>query len=358
MILHVLAPSPAGGLERVVCSLARAQVERGHRAEVAAIARDGQADEFIESARSAGLAVHVVRAGPRAYVAERRSVARLLDRLRPSVLHRHGVRIDILLTGLRAPQGRTVTTAHGRTGGDLKMRLYERVQDASFSWVDSVVAVSQPLAAQLVARGVSPHRVRCIPNAWAGAPQPFLDRTTARARLGIDDGRFVVGWVGRMSREKGADVFVAALERLADTPLAVSFIGDGPDRHLLEERSRALPHHVRWHGLLPSAAPLFPAFDALVLSSRTEGTPIVLFEAMAAGVPVIASRVGGVPDVVSDREATLVTPDDDAALASAIRLVRETPRLSAERAARARQHLEVHGVEAWVQRYETVYRGS
>jgi glycosyltransferase involved in cell wall biosynthesis len=105
------------------------------------------------------------------------------------------------------------------------------------------------------------------------------------------------------------------------------------------------------------AAPLFPAFDVFVLSSRTEGTPIVLFEAMAAGVPVVATAVGGVPGVVSPAEAVLIPPGDPASLAAAIRTTLRDPAAARERTRAARQRLEREfGAQPWLERYDVVYR--
>src|SRR5207245_7018221 len=107
------------------------------------------------------------------------------------------------------------------------------------------------------------------------------------------------------------------------------FIGEGPGRRQLKARARRLypdgEGRVRWHGAVRDAGKLFTAFDLFVLSSRTEGSPIVLFEAMAAGVPVIATTVGGVPDTVSTEEAVLVPPEHAPALAAAIRAASRTP---------------------------------
>ena len=111
-------------------------------------------------------------------------------------------------------------------------------------------------------------------------------------------------------------------------------------------------------GQIADAARLIPAFDVLVLSSRTEGTPIVLFEAMAARVPVVATAVGGVPDVVGEREALLVPPDRPDALARAIASVREDPGSARARAAAAATRLATeYAVGPWVERYAAVYRG-
>src|SRR6266581_3029813 len=114
---------------------------------------------------------------------------------------------------------------------------------------------------------------------------------------------------------------------------------------------------VRLHGTVPDAGRLFAAFDVFVLSSHTEGTPIVLFEAMAAGVPIVTARVGGVPDVVSSAEAALVSPADPVALAAAIRAVYNDPVVARARAKRARVRLLTNfTVPPWISRYDAIYR--
>jgi glycosyltransferase involved in cell wall biosynthesis len=111
-------------------------------------------------------------------------------------------------------------------------------------------------------------------------------------------------------------------------------------------------------GQVTEAARLIKAFDVLVLSSRTEGTPMVLFEAMAARVPVVATAVGGVPDVVSQNEALLVPPDRPDELASAIAAVRNDPAAARTRADAAAKRLATeYAVGPWVERYAAVYRG-
>jgi glycosyltransferase involved in cell wall biosynthesis len=135
-------------------------------------------------------------------------------------------------------------------------------------------------------------------------------------------------------------------------------IGDGPDVEQLRERSASLGFgaRVRWHGAVPGAGGLMAAFDAFVLSSRTEGTPMVLLEAMAAGVPVVATTVGGVPDVVSGGEALLVPPEAPASLAAALRTLLLDPAGARERAAAARARLQAFDAGLWLDRYDAVYR--
>src|SRR5262249_32473885 len=163
-------------------------------------------------------------------------------------------------------------------------RFYERLQRRAFRRFEAVVAVSRPLATLLRNDGIAPSRVHLIPNGYA-APV-FSPRDEARQSLGLGPG-FVAGWIGRLSHENAPDVFAAALSRRGSDVAGV-VVGDG--------RESTRNPRVIWKGRGPDAGLLIKAFDVLVLSSRTEGTPIVLFEAMAAGVPVVATAVGGVPD--------------------------------------------------------------
>lgn len=361
VILHVLAAGEVGGLERVVRSVAAGHRARGNRVVVAAVVAPASTEHpFIESLR--GLDVEIVRivVSGRSYLSERAALKALCTRLRPDVVHTHGYRADVVDAGVaRASSIPTVTTVHGFTGGGWKNRLYERLQRRAFRHFDAVVAVSRPLGVSLVRHGVPAARVHVIRNAWDGSGE-FLDRAAARQRLGVPADGVRVGWAGRVSREKGADVVLEAVALMTDHRVALSVLGDGNELGRLRARAEELgvADRVTWHGAVPGAASVFPAFDVFVLSSRTEGTPMVLFEAMAAGVPIVAAAVGGVPDVVSQAEAILVPPNDPAALASAVGGVITAPTLSRERVRASRRRLACHFAAApWLERYEELYRG-
>lgn len=360
-ILHVVAPAPFGGLEGVVQSLAAGHAAAGHRVDVAALLdeKEGCDHPFLEPLMRSGVGVHAVSLPARAYGRERRALRRLCEQLRPDVVHTHGYRPDVVDAPVARSLGiPTVSTVHGFTGGDWKNRVYEWLQQRSHRRFDAVVVVSRAMERAMVARG-APSGLRCIPNAWADRIRP-LSRSAARQALGIRDDAFVVGWVGRLSREKGPDVLLEAVAKLdgAD-PMAACMIGGGPELDRLTRliQSRGLDRRVLLTGPAPDAARLFPAFDVFALSSRTEGTPLVLFEAMSCGVPIVATRVGGVPDVVSAGQSWLVEPDDADALAAALDAVRRDPAMARVRAASAAARLrERYAVEPWLREYEDLYR--
>jgi len=358
-ILHALAPARFGGLERVVQSLAAGQLARGHRMHIAGVlGSEEEPPAFLADLERRGANVHLIAVPPRAYLAERNRVRELCRRLRPDVVHTHGYRPDVVAgSAARALGIPTVTTVHGFIGGGRRNRFYEWLQRRALRRFDAVVAVSRPLVERLEHSGIAPGRLHLVRNALAnGTPLP--SRRAARAALHVPVGAFHIGWVGRLSAEKGPDLMVEALAHLRDLPLLLAMIGDGRDGPALRRRAAELgvDDVTRWHGVVDSAARLFPAFDVFVLSSRTEGTPIALLEAVAAGVPVVATAVGGVPDVVSPLEALLVPPGDPTALAAAIRAV-YTDRVAALERARAaagrlRRELDF---DSWISRYDAVY---
>jgi len=362
-VLHLIAPGDVGGAERVVHALASGQRRAGHRVTVGAVLSNGadhRSHPFLAPLERAGVETILLRVPPRAYRRERSACVELCRRLRPDVVHTHGIRVDVVDAAVARRAGMpTVTTVHGFTGGDFKMWVYERLWRRALRGFDAVVAVSRPLARDLERTGVPPGRLHAVPNAWPADDLPPFPRYEARQQLAVPDGRFHVGWVGRLTPEKGADVLLAALPLLADLPVVVSVVGDGRGRPQLQAAAArlGLGDRVRWLGNVAAAGRLFTAFDVFALSSRTEGTPIVLFEAMATSTPIVASAVGGVPDVLAPQEALLVGPDDPAALAQAIRAVHADPAAAADRARRAQQRLGSEFAPGpWLERYERIYR--
>ncbi len=307
----------------------------------------------------AGVIIHPLPIRERGYLRERRQFLDLCHRVKPDVVHTHGVRTDVIDgTAAHAHRFPTLTTLHGRTGGNLKWRAMEWLQYALIQRFDAVVAVSQPQVDYLIGRGIAANRIHLVANAWAPNVAP-ISRGEARRMLGAVDDTPLIGWVGRLSPEKGPDVFIEALAQVRSMPFQVAILGDGSVGDQVKARATALglDDRVGWLGTMPDAGRLFPAFDLFVMSSRTEGTPIALFEAMAAEVPIISTRVGGVPDVVSPKEAVLVPSEQPAALARAIETVITNPAAAKDRATHAQHRLtSAYGTAPWLDQYDALYR--
>lgn len=357
-ILHLLAPAPVGGLETVVSSLAAAQSRAGHRVIVApTLSAPGEGASLLAALEGSGVEVVRLAVPAKGYLKEHRLIRKLCSGRSVTIVHTHGYRSDVIggLAGRRCGVP-IVTTVHGFTGGSRKDRALEAVQRFAFRRFDAVVAVSQPQAEFLRTSGVADHRIHLISNALA-TPKAPLDRAAARKAFGLPEG-LIAGWVGRVSHEKAVDVFVDALSSIGDRVISGAIMGDGPERASQQTRAEVLaPGRFRWLGNVADAARYFAAFDVFVMSSRTEGLPIVLLEAMAARVPVVATAVGGIPDLISSADGILVAHDDPRALAAAIRATIDDPAAAFTRAqsAQRRQHSD-YDVGPWSERYESLYR--
>lgn len=360
--LHVVllcTPARVGGLERVVQALAAALCARGHRVTVLAIVASAAGlGPFLAPFEGTGAQVMPLEFGGREYARERREVARVLAGLAPDVLHTHGYRADLLHGGAARRAGiATVSTLHGssRMGG--LSHFFEWLQLRALRRFDGVIPVSAPLLESLRRVGVAAERLTLVPNALAGS-DTAIPRGAARAELGLPgDATPVIGWVGRLVQVKAADVFLEALALLPRTPWLASVVGDGPELDALQERAALLGIHdrVRFHGEVDDAARVLTAFDLFVLSSRSEGTPIAVLEAMRAALPVVATAVGGVADLLGGTGWT-VPKERPAALAAAIEAVLGDPAGAATRGNEGRQRVLTEFDPArWAERHEDVY---
>ena len=268
---------------------------------------------------------------PRDAVALIKLVA-LVRRIRPHVVHTHTAKAGFLgrlaarLVGvpvvLHTYHGHVLSGYYGRfrsTG----LRVMER---ALASLTDRLIAVSGSVRDDLVALGIAPaDRFVVVPLGLDLEPmfQAGRHRGTLRSEFGLRADMPLVGIVGRLFPIKNHHLFLEAAARLRASTPEVRFVvvGDGPLRPRLEERARQpdLAGRVIFTGWRHDLSKIYADIDALVVSSINEGTPVSAIEAMAAGCAVVATRVGGLPDLIDDgRTGVLVTPGDPAALASAV----------------------------------------
>lgn len=358
-VAHITAPAAFGGLERVVSGLARAMAEDHDVILILVLEPAVALPAWAEEIATVGVTVVPVRVAPRGYLSERRALLQTLRAHRVDIVHTHGYRPDVIAGGLARRAGYpTVSTVHGFTRYGLRNRAYEWLQVRALTRYSAVVGVSRALVDELRERGVPANRLSLIPNGVVASTVSLLDRAEARRRLALPQDACVIGWVGRFSFEKGPDVMVRAFAMMQDQAAHLCLVGDGS---LLQETralaaSLGVSERVHFVGAVPDASVVYRAFDAFALSSRTEGTPMVLLEAAMAGVPIVATAVGGVPDVLVDGGGSLVPSDDDAALARALdETLADAPR-AAISAALMRTRLSADDGDRWVDRYRSLYR--
>jgi len=357
-VAHIIAPAPIGGAEAVVRALSKATLRSGREVWIVALLDGGGDHPFVVQARADGTPVIEVRCGRRRYLSEARRVGDALRELAVELVHTHVYHAD-LVGYLAARRARlpVVATLHGYAGGDPRNRLYEWLDRKLLARFDAVLCVSEAQREQMRRSGCAPERLAVVPNGHASGS--LLPRAEARARLGLAATQVAFGWIGRLSFEKGPDLFVEALARLGPGGGLGVVIGEGAERRRVEARARALglgEHRLRFAGFRGDAPSLLAAFDALVISSRTEGLPVVLLEAIAAGTPVVAFAVGGIPDVLGTASGWLAPAGDVDGLARALRSLLEDPREAQKRACEAKRLLASRfGVERWLEQVDGVY---
>jgi glycosyltransferase involved in cell wall biosynthesis len=338
-----------GGPERQILGLTRS-LPPSIRTSVLCFREHASCVPFLAQLRSAGVASAMLDSATPAYP---RMVAEVRHRLRANacdLLVCHGYKADIIgFIAARSIGLPVVSVSRGWTAHTRKVRLNEAMDRLFLRLMDAVVCVSEGQAAKVRRAGVPAARVRVIHNAidrQRFAENNGVHRDVISEFFGGGVDRLVVA-VGRLSPEKGFDDFIAAAEIVLRESPRVGFllIGEGPSRAALEKEisDRRLNGRVVLTGFRNDVDQILVQADVLAQSSHTEGLPNVILEASAAGIPVVATAVGGTPEVVSDQKSGyLVPPRDSHALAIRLLELLQSPELRACLGAAGRRHVEAH----------------
>ena len=370
-LLAVIEATSITGPAKNLLEFARLGKDSGVDTSIVTFARGETDNLFIRTAREAGIAVEVIpETGPFDRGAMR-ALAATADRLHPDIIQTHAVKSHFLarLAGLprRAPW---VAFHHGYTWPTRRAQVYNQLDRWSLRAAQQVLTVSLPFRDELVSHGVRRQRIEIIHNAirpdWGARGDAASDATLGTAALrdslGIPADRKVVLIVGRLSKEKDHLTLIRALSRV-QSRIGAHFLvrGEGPNRSAIEQEIArlGLAGQVTLTGHQPSAEPYYRIADLAVLSSLSEGSPNALLEAMAAGVPAVATAVGGIPEIVQDGEsALLVQPSDLEGMSAAMtRLLSDEPGLGLRLAARGRALIrERHTPQGRVGKLIGIYR--
>lgn len=360
-VLFVVNNFVAGGAERHLLEL-WSRLDRSRFAvEIACFRAYGQ---FERDVRALGWPVHDLGIGGRIYgpagIRGFLRLVHLVQGIRPHVIHGYlfGPNLFAALAGRLA--GVPVVVIAKRNVDAFESGRQIAVQRLAHRLATHVVAVSERVGESSVALGVPRARVTVIPNGVD--VERFAGDQAARPDLGLATGVPVVGSVGCLAPRKDHRTLFDALARLASggREFQVVLIGEGTERAALEQHARALGLADRVHflGERPDVERLLPLIDVFVLSSREEGIPNALLEAMAAGRPAVATAVGGTPEVLEDgRTGWLVPAADPTALAAALDRALGDPEEAGRRARAARADiLDRRSIDAMVRRHEAFYR--
>ncbi|HKY39149.1 MAG TPA: glycosyltransferase [Polyangiaceae bacterium] len=360
-IAHVLSSFGIGGQERVALDLARQQRAAGHRVLAISLAPapDGPLAAVFQAADVP--TETLPKRGPSVDPSLPMRLSHVLFSHGCDLVHTHNP--HALIYGAPAAALAHVASVHTKHGvnPDADRRLWLRRTASRF--VDAYVAVTQSLSEIAVEKQeCDPERLHVIPNGidvQRFAPNPEA-RRRVRAQLGIDQDAWILGSVGRLAAEKNQQLLIDAVAPMLDQRRHLVLVGDGPERSALESRTATTlrSDYVHFLGARDDVQDLLVAFDAFALTSHSEGLPLVVLEAMASELPVVATAVGGLPDVIDDElTGYLVAAGDSVGLMRRFAWLSTRP-LQAQRVASCARQLvtERHSLVTMTGAYESLYR--
>jgi len=359
VIAHVLSSFGHGGQEQVAADLARLHRSAGHEVQVVSLA-PGPEGPMGAMLRDLGVETATVAKGPGVDPSLPIRLAALLRRRGVHVVHTHNPQALVYgAVGGRLAGAVVVHSKHGMNPDPARRMALRR---AAAMLVDAYVAVTPKLAERArERRECHPARLHVVPNGidTARFAPSVAERVTVRRELGLPEDAWIVGTVGRLSPEKNQALLVDAMAPLLGERRRLVVVGDGPERAALEGLVASTPaaRYVTVLGRRTDVERLLAAFDAFALSSRTEGLPLVLLEAMAAGLPVVSTAVGGIPDLVRHGDTGLLVPEGAReALTDALATLATNAALArALGDAGRRAILEHHSVERMAGAYGAIY---
>ncbi len=362
-IVHVVESLDVGGLEHVVLALAVLQRQRGHEVRIVCLWRPGAL-----AAVAAASGVEVQCAGKRAGfdIAALWRLRTLLRQAQPEVLHSHNpmAHYYAVAAALGLGVASVLNTRHGMGSQRLNART-ERLYRLAVRRSAFAVSVCSAAQRRFVAHEVIPAaKAVVVHNGIALARFTNPDRGAAariRAGLALPPGTVLFGSVGRLNEAKQQQLLLQALRALLDAavPAALVIVGDGELRATLEGECRRLQlgAAVQLLGARSDVPELLAAMDVFVLCSRTEGYSLALIEASAAGLPIVATDVGGNAEIVQHQRSGLLVAGDVSALAAAMAALAADAALRQRFAREAAQWAEREGsLDTMYERYLALYR--
>lgn len=291
---------------------------------------------FAEAVRAAGTDLYTIRERFRYDPGVIPQIRDIVAKSQPDIIQTHNNKSHLLVKLLSDLRRHRLWFAfhHGDTYTDLKQRLFNQVDRLSLRSADRVVTVCQAFAPRLAACGVTPDQTRILHNATMPlSPVSPSARAELRSRLGIGTDEAVILTIGRFSLEKGHTLLLRALQQMRSIPRnwRLVLVGTGPEHDRIRRlaHSLGLGERVVFAGWHTDVRPFYANADVFVLPSLSEGSSNVLLEAMAAKVPIAATRVGGNSEIILQNETGLLVPAGDIKrLAEAIARLLAEPNLA------------------------------
>lgn len=320
-VLHLISSGGMYGAEAVILNLSHALQAAGHASEIAVFENLAAPNHQLrDEAERQGITTHVISCKGQIDLSVVPRIRALLAQTGASVVHAHGYKADIYAWRALGRKRRVglISTCHTWYDNDIAVRLYGAFDRWVLRSFDAVVAVSEQVQGRLLGAGVSAEKVHIIQN---GIDVRRFAASAERRAERLPEARLRVGLVGRLAPEKGVDIFLQSAADVLRAGVAADFevAGDGPNVGELEQliAQLGMGGHVRLLGRCEDMAGFFGSLDLLVSASRQEGLPIALLEGMASRLPIVATAVGAVPNVVRDGVTGMLVPPERADLLAA-----------------------------------------
>jgi|GEM_PF-4219422 len=307
---------------------------------------------LLDAAKKAALPIILIREKRLFDFSVIRQLGSILADQQPDIVETHDFKSHLLLLLCKQVMRhqksfRWIAFHHGYTRMSWRVYFYQQLDRISLRYANTVITLCKPFVSILQRRGVRADRIRVITNCIEPSPPPHtVTLHKLRQELAIHD-EMILLVVGRLSPEKGhADLFAALSILLRDSPSLLwrlLVVGDGGEHERLQRLATPLENRITFVGHQTDTWPYYFLADMFVLSSLSEGSPLVILEAMAAGLPIVATTVGGVPELLTDNKTALLTPPaDPQALARALALLLMNPALRQSLGAAAQSASESH----------------
>lgn len=336
-ILHLIDSGGMYGAETMLLHLMSEQKNLRLNPVLASIGLPNEPEKPIETqAKKIGITVCPFRMQPGPNWRGAWKILQYARKIDITILHSHGYKTNILF-GLMPPLIRRipmVTTLHGWTSSSnqnfCRIQLYEKLDAFSLRFIDSVVLVNQKMKDNVQIRHLNSSKLKVIENGIPIREHHFSQPPPPEIQLFLSQSSFRFIAVGRLSPEKGFSYLIEAINHLVKKGIDCRLVifGEGNERSSLEEKitKLSLNANVFLAGFTSDVSRFFSNFNFFILSSLTEGLPMVLLEALSANIPVIATSVGGIPELLAyGKGGILVEPGDPIALGNALELVINEP---------------------------------
>ncbi len=353
-IIYIISSYDIYGAEKVIINDCLFLLNKGYKIMIVIIRPKGEFP-FLAKARKMGIPCWHLASNYKFDITAIFKLKNIIKEQKCDLVHSNGYKSDVIsILACRLAKIPVVTTVHGWTSDNFKVRIYERMQALCWRFFDKVICVCDFYRKKAQSLGVPAHNLKVIYNGII-----IKNYTQEQSLLRMSSLR--VGIIGRLSNEKGHGYFLEAAAEVLKTNPMVSFviIGDGPERENIEKfiAKLKIKKNIILLGYIENIEKIYEDLDLVVISSLREGLPIVLLEAMQYGKPVIATKVGGIPEVIRDRkDGILVEPRSSSAITNALIELIKDENLRIEFSANAKKRIiEEFSCQRRIEEIEELY---